>query len=153
MNPVANLAERARLKTATSVLVRDLGGVDAAAVTTRVGRTMLDDYGLPGSRHFAPVDVVLDLERVLRRPVVTQQLALASGFDLVPIEAAQGGLVPARLAAFGREVAALFGEAAMALADHTLTEPEAETLRARVAETRRTLGELLAALDASVVTR
>ncbi len=137
------------LKTATHALVRDVGGVDAAAAAARVGRSMLSDYGHPQKPGmFMPVDVVLDLERALRRPVVTQQLALAQGYDLVPVEAAEGGLVPSALAELGREVSALFGETAAAMQDGRLTEAECAALETRGAEARRALAALMSALAA-----
>lgn len=137
------------LKTATHALVREVGGVDAAAAASRVGRSMLSDYGHPQKPGmFMPIDVVLDLEAALRRPVVTQQLALAQGFDLVPVEAAESGLVPSALAQLGREISALFGETAAAIDDGRLTDAECQALETRGAEARRALCALMAALAA-----
>lgn len=138
--------EHRALKTVSHVLVEAVGGVDAAAAATRVGRTVLCDYGRPGQPHFMPIDVVLDLERAARRPVVTQQLALLQQHDLVPIAAAEAGLVPEALAALGREISALFGECALALADGHLSDAERAALTTRGAEARRALAHLLAAL-------
>lgn len=138
------------LKTATHALVRDVGGVEAGAAASRVGRSQLSDYGHPQKPgQFMPVDVVLDLETALRRPLVTQQLALAQGFDLVPVEATEGGLVPEALAELGREISALFGECAQALADGHLSPQERQALETRGAEARRALGALMHALAAS----
>lgn len=140
--------ERRGLKTVSHSLVDLAGGVDAAASVTRVGRTVLCDYSRPGQPHFMPIDVAHDLERAIRRPVVTQHLALLMGFDLVPIVASEGGLLPAALAKLGRDVAALFGEAAAALADGQLSDDERQALRLRAAEARLALGDLSAVLEA-----
>ena len=146
-NPaVSSERDRAGLKTVSHVLVEEAGGVDASAAATRVSRTVLSDYGRPAAPHFMPADVILDLERVLGRPVVTQHLALLQGYDLVPIVPAEGGLVPEALAALGREISALFGEAAASLADNHLSDDETAQLRTRGAQARRALAQLLAAL-------
>jgi hypothetical protein len=144
-----NESGRRALKTAAHVLVGEVGGLDAAAAATRVGRSNLSDYGRPGQPHFMPIDVVLDLEIALHRPVVTQQLALAQGYDLVRIVAdPAGGLVPAQLAAMGRETAALFATAAVALADGRLCPAERAALSGHAAELRRVLCDLAGALAA-----
>lgn len=78
--------QRNALKTAFKRVLALLGGVDAAAATTRVGRSNLSEYGVPqmADRH-APIDVVLDLEIIAGTPLVTEALAAAQGYVLLPV--------------------------------------------------------------------
>lgn len=142
--------QRAALKIATHRLMIDNGGPVTAEFRCRVNAPRLSEYQ---SRHhgesFMPVDIVLQLQRRddgSVYPALTQTMARLQGFDLVPIEAGSGGLVPAALARLGAEVSALFGEAALALADGHLSDSERDRLRARAAEARRVLAQLDLAL-------
>ncbi|WP_210357628.1 hypothetical protein [Sphingomonas beigongshangi] len=76
--------ERILLKRATSDMVKGVGGVEAAAAFTRVGKTMLAEYGsVNRSECFAPIDVIADLEPLARErsgwPHVTQALCRTMG--------------------------------------------------------------------------
>jgi hypothetical protein len=46
------------LKTAMKLVITDLGGIDAAASCTRVGRSQINEYGTAGKDSFAPADVI-----------------------------------------------------------------------------------------------
>ncbi len=142
--------QRAALKIATHRLMIDNGGPVTAEFRCRVNAPRLSEYQ---SRHhlesFMPVDIVLQLQRRddgSVYPALTQTMARLQGYDLVPIEAGSGGLVPAALARLGAEIAGLFSEAAVALADNTLDDRERESLRVRASEARRLLAQLDLAL-------
>lgn len=90
--------ERILLKRATTDMVKGVGGVEAAAAFTRVGKTMLADYGsLNRTDCFAPIDIVADLEPLARErsgwPHVTQALCRTMGgvFVALPDVAITGG--------------------------------------------------------------
>lgn len=74
------------LKTAVKQTVADLGGLDAAASCTRVGRSQLFDYGNIGTDKHIPVDVALDLEMISGNPRISRAMASAQGFELQPME-------------------------------------------------------------------
>jgi hypothetical protein len=81
--------DRIALKRATSEMVKGVGGLEAGAVFTRVGKSMLADYGSPNKADcFAPIDVIADLEPLARErtgwPHVTQALCKAMGGTFVP---------------------------------------------------------------------
>lgn len=81
------IPERLALKRATADMVKGAGGVEAAAAFTRVGKTLLADYGSPNRPAFVPIDVVADLEPLTRDregwPHVTQALCKAMGGTFV----------------------------------------------------------------------
>jgi hypothetical protein len=142
--------ELAALKIATHRLLVDNGGPVTAEFRCRVNAPRLSTYQSRNHpKDIMPIDVVLQLQRrddgsVF--PVVTQTMARLQGYDLVPIASSGDGLVPSALARLGAEVSALFGEAALALADGSLDEAERERLRSRACEARRVLAQLEFAL-------
>ena len=93
------------VKTAFKNLIADLGGIDAAASCTRIGRSQIANYGMAGNEQFVPVDVLMDLEQVGGFPHVTAALARTQGFVLVPIELSRDhGELAVQLATMGRYV-------------------------------------------------
>ncbi|GBR05964.1 hypothetical protein [Gluconobacter cerinus] len=50
------------LKTATQLAVRAIGGIDAAAALTRVGRARISEYQNRNSATTAPIDVAIVLD-------------------------------------------------------------------------------------------
>lgn len=143
-----------RLKTCWKLLVRDLGGIDAVAAATRTTRSLASEYGnINNPDRFAPVDVVLDAERIAGRPRVTETLAVLQGFALVSIEPREAGDLAAKLAEFGRDSSTLFADAAIALAHGNPTDAERAALQRDLAEIQRVVAEavqLLAAADRRV---
>lgn len=80
--------DRLALKRATSEMVKGVGGLEAGAAFTRIGKSMLADYGsLNKADCFVPIDVVADLEPLARErtgwPHVTQALCKAMGGTFV----------------------------------------------------------------------
>lgn len=72
------------IKAAFRQLTKLCGGLEAAALDTRVGKSSLGNYGnvnMPDE--FAPADVIADLEAAVGEPVVTRALAKAAGYQLV----------------------------------------------------------------------
>lgn len=109
-----------RLKAATRELVKQAGGVDAAAGITRPGRSTLSDYGNPGHEDvFMPADVIADLEAATGLPAVTGILARLQGYELMRVEFG-GDVDPKwaeRLASVGKEIAEVFAKSGQALAN------------------------------------
>ena len=67
------------LKTAFKLVVSDVGGLEAAAACTRLGKSQLAEYGNINSEKMITVDVVLDLEAIGGAPHVTAAMAAAHG--------------------------------------------------------------------------
>lgn len=79
-------AEYVSLKQASKRLIKSCGGLEAAAMVTRVGHSELARYYDPSERLFMPIDVAADLEAISRNPLVSRCLADMLGFSLIPIE-------------------------------------------------------------------
>jgi hypothetical protein len=118
--------ERNGLKTAVKRLIVMLGGLDAAATSTRVQRSNLSEYGAVqlADRHM-PIDVVLDLERLAGEPLITEALARAQGFALMPLSVGEGDIADA-LARVSVDAGKTLADAMQAIRDGM---PESERLQ------------------------
>jgi hypothetical protein len=135
--------KRNALKTALKRLVSDLGGLAAAASCTRVGTTLLSDYGNVDNERMTPVDVVLDLEMIGGYPHITSALASLQGYSLVMTEPKRLKCELAVIAArIGQDSAKLLGDAAAALAHERPTAAEMVSLSNDLAELGDVAGEL-----------
>lgn len=126
--------EKVALKLATREMIGQsgAGGELAAPAFCRVGKTKLNDYH--NERHeasFAPVDVVLDLDRLARGrlgfPPVTRMLCQLLGGDFIerPAVPAGRGDLMTLLAGQSHEMAELTSALLLGLADGRLSGAEA----------------------------
>jgi hypothetical protein len=122
----------AAIKTATRALVRSVGGIEAAALVCRYGKSAIaEGYDPHRPDRTLPADVVADLERCAAQPFVTAVLARLSGHALVPL--VQPGTREAQaIAEIGRESAEVFAAWATAMADSTLSDAERRAVADRV---------------------
>ncbi|PCI51936.1 MAG: hypothetical protein COB49_00600 [Alphaproteobacteria bacterium] len=114
-----------RLMAATRTLTGQCGGTEGAAEITRVNKVSMSNYGninMPG--HFAPVDVVADLEDFSQDMPVTRALATMQGCVLLQITPSEGGVFGQHLADFGKEVADVFAKMGEGLADDGDIDPQ-----------------------------
>ncbi len=137
------------VKTAFKLLVQQLGGIDAAASCTRVGRSQISEYGLTASDKTVPADVIMDLEAIAGVPMVTAALARAQGYGLVMIEPKRArGELAVLLARIGQDAGELFATAASALAHKRPTPAERQALLRELDDLRRTADEAMIFLNA-----
>jgi len=101
----SNDQERFSLKVAFRLLLKLAGGQEAAENFTRGKHQTLNRYGNPNEPDcHAPIDVIVDLERVVGEPIVTKQLADMGGYLLVKkVETAGSSDMLAHLVTVGRE--------------------------------------------------
>jgi hypothetical protein len=120
--------EYVSLKQASKRLIKSCGGLEAAAMVTRVGHSELARYYDPSEKLFMPIDVAADLEAISRNPLISRCLANMLGYSLIPIEH-HSSPEPAHhwtalLANLGEETASILRQIGAALVDHgTLTAP------------------------------
>jgi hypothetical protein len=130
----------AALKTATRLLVRDVGDLAAAASATRVsGAHIARFYDQQFDTTLAPIDVVADLERVGGNPRVTAELARLSGYRLVRVEAGAGRL--------GRSVAEVLAGASDVGAAYARATEDGRVTAAERGAIATELAELIAAAE------
>lgn len=137
------------LKTATRRLIRAAGGIESAAIVTRVGKSALSFYQNPEMPdHFMPIDVAVDLESDTGAFHVTQALCRLSGGTLHR-ESGRGGReaedFSAHLPGIGAHIGQVYSEAARAMADGALSEAECRSLIARLEDS---IGALVHARNA-----
>ena len=121
---------RAALKTTTRVLVRELGGFEAAAAACKRSLSHIHRYADPHEAdRFIPVDVLADLEAHARTPHVTAALARAAGYLLVR-QARPGNCALRSVAETLRTTGTLVANAATALADGHISPAERVSLLA-----------------------
>ncbi|NKC33482.1 hypothetical protein [Falsiroseomonas selenitidurans] len=123
--------ERAAQKTAFHLLVERVGGYDLAAMIAGRAASVLHGYGNLHHASFAPVDVVVRLERAFvamgGRPLVSALMARQVGYQQIPVEVGSGELGRAA-AALLREAAELAAAHLEAMEDGALTDAERATL-------------------------
>lgn len=134
------------LKTLTHALIRQAGGIEAAAAGSRVGKSVLAGYYAPHDASHIPVDVAAELETLVGEPLVTAEMARRQGYALVPVTAQGEGELPECFAKFGAKVGATFGDYAASMADGELTQDERAVLQRDLMEVVRIAQSAIAAL-------
>lgn len=137
--------QRLGLKTHLKRVLAQLGGIDAAASCTRVVRSKLAEYADASrpERH-VPVDVLLDLELAAGAPLLTEALAAAQGFTLLPQHVGEGDLAE-RLARVSQDAGQTMADAVRALR-HGMPDAERDGVISDLAVLMRDSGEALALL-------
>lgn len=135
------------LKSAARQLIRQLGGVEAAADDTRVGKSALGRYYDQNSPDFMPVDVALDLMLAARSQggdaTVARTLAELLGFQLVQAE--QGGALGDWLrhtCSLSIQAVQVANEVAIAASDGTITKEEAQSILPQITKVARATATL-----------
>ena len=130
----------ARLKTATALLIRSVGGLEAAASVCRSPVTRLSDFQNPHKPDTIPADVVADLECVAAQPIVTAVMATLAGHALIPLDIPGEGSEISAIAEVGRDASLVFAEWANAMRDGALDAKERAALADSLAELARAAG-------------
>ncbi len=142
------IEDRNALKTAFKQVVVMLGGLEAAASCTRVAKSQLSEYGsVQADERHAPIDVVLDLERIAGEPLITAALARAQGCLLLPVELVGDNDIARALQLVATDAGRTLADAMRALSGD-MGEAERRTLQID-------LGDLVRAANAalSIITR
>jgi hypothetical protein len=80
--------ERRTLKAATDGAYVLSGGISRILDFTRVSTSQLSKYASFGEDNvesFAPIDVVIDIDRAAKSPVIVKEMAALLGFGLIPL--------------------------------------------------------------------
>ncbi|MFW2829902.1 hypothetical protein [Sphingomonas sp. ID0503] len=129
--PAPHEARRRAIKIAFGELIGKIGGIEAAAGFTRVGKSTLARYyslAPADAECFPPADVIDDLERVAGDPIVTRMMA--RGQDYLLLRDVQAGSVSiidlhAAIANCAKEHGDAVASLLSALTDLALTPAEA----------------------------
>lgn len=139
--------EEREAKVAFRLLVDRLGGLDAAAAASGRKRSALAEcYSLDHPDRFPSVQMVLRLERVAERPLVTAVLARAAGHTLAGDTGRADGGAPRLLRQFVADSHEVAIETLAALDDGKIDEAEARTLLGGLDAAERSLAAARAAI-------
>lgn len=134
------------LKGAVTQLIEYCGGLDRAALMSRVSASSLARYSDPAeaTSHIA-ADVALALEIAAGAPIVSRFMAAEQGFALVP-SGAEVMPVERRFADAAASIAGMMSHYAAALADGQISEDERQQLLGDVAKIETQMTNLRRAL-------
>ncbi|MBS1014467.1 phage regulatory CII family protein [Acetobacter persici] len=115
------------LKTATKQAVEHVGGIDAAATISRVGRTQFSDYSNRQRDGMVPVDVALDLDHCAEKPLILAAMAQALGYVIIPQHIGAGDFGN-DMSEFAMSSGDILSTAMRILDDHRIDPPEADEI-------------------------
>ncbi len=145
-----NTEQYNRLKVSTRMLMRNMGGVESASNFTRVQHAQLGAYqNINKPEHFAPIDVIADLEHEIGDPVVSKALcAMAGGYFMPATFYGDQPVFATHLAEIGKEVSEVMQAAGTALTDGTISKGEAQDLISEIDDAINALASARSYLDA-----
>lgn len=126
-------AQVACLKTATQAAIRLVGGVEAAASCTRVGKTQISEYQNRNSPHVVPTDVAVALDGYAQQPFILAAMATIEGYALLPIAFGEGCAATA-MSEVAASASGTMTAAIRALVDGRIDRTEAADLSQRLGE-------------------
>ena len=139
--------DRAAIKTAFRLVVRDVGDLLAAETACRLQKSAIAEcYDPHKPERMPPVDVVADLEHVGGRPRVTAILARLAGHALVPLPEG-GGIEIRRLTEVFARSSDVGAEFARAIEDGSLDAAERRRIVDRLLELNAATMQAVAALQ------
>lgn len=121
----------AAIKTATKQAVTAVGGIDAAASATRVGRSQIADYYNRNSPQVVPADVAVALDQCAEHPHILSAMAHAEGYAILPIRVGDGDIAQ-DMQDIALGAGDLMSETVRVLADGIVTEDERHALMTRL---------------------
>lgn len=135
------------LKTAFKRVLADLGGVDAAASCSRIGRSQVSDYGNITSDKMPPIDVVLDFEAITGQPHITAAMAGALGYELMPTDTRPAHELAALLSRISLDNGQLLAQAAHVLASKKITSKQRHAMARELTDMVQAGREVLILLE------
>ncbi|MDR6182086.1 phage regulatory CII family protein [Asaia bogorensis] len=121
----------AQIKTATQSVIRAIGGIDAAASFTRVGRSQLSDYQNRQCPCVIPADIAIEFDACAQQPIILSVMASQLGYTLLPIDLGEG-CAATSMAEVCSTVGATMSATMKALADGRIDQHEAIDLAHRL---------------------
>lgn len=135
----------AAIKTATKQVVGAVGGIDAAASATRVGRSQIADYYNRNSPQVVPADVAVALDQCAEHPHILAAMAHAEGYTILPIRIGEGDIAQ-NMQDIALGAGELMAETVRVLADGIVTEDERQALMARLQHLNHFVNHAMATL-------
>ncbi|AOW49407.1 hypothetical protein [Acetobacter ascendens] len=131
------------IKTATKTALTHVGGVDAAARISRVGRTQFSDYQNRSKECVVPVDVAVDLDHCAEHPFILEAMAHALGYVLMPLRVGTSDFGK-DMSQFGMASVDVMATAMKVLEDNQLDPEEADEIIPKMLHAQRILEQAIA---------
>jgi hypothetical protein len=137
------------LKEAYTQLIEACGGCVHIADAVRVSSSQLHRYTDPALDDcHMPLDIVLALETMAKKPFVTLFMAQKHGWEMTPAKAQSDQDLAGLTAELGFEHAELSACVLTASADHEITPAEARLIAAEAADVQAKASQVIAQADA-----
>lgn len=138
-----------RIKTATQMAVKAIGGVDPAAEASRVSRARISEYQKRHSPSVIPVDVAVALDEFAQEPLILTVMAQHLGYVLVPIHVGEGH-IPASMEEVARRSGETMATTVRIMADGVIDDEEAVELEADLCKLQTAVSHGLRAVRARI---
>lgn len=147
MNQRLNTIQLLALKARTRRLVKLAGGVESCALISRVSKTQIGNYQNPELLDsFMPIDVVVEIESDVGKPIISEGLAELAGCTLSPvIRPVINGSLTTCLSRLGKEFGDVFERAAQFVGTSHMTASQRDNLLRDIEEA---IGACVAIRDA-----
>lgn len=143
-DPAAILAS---VKTATKQALDLVGGIDAAASCSRVGRSQLSEYSNRNSVQVVPIDIAIGLDQYAQQPLILAAMARVEGYTLLAIELGEGD-VAVSMERIARGAGELLATTVRVLSDGVVSAAEAAELTHGLSDLNRVIHQALGVLHA-----
>ena len=134
------------LKVATRLLIERVGGLEAAASCTRIGKSQLANCQSPHSDQYLPIDVVCRLEQIVGEPMVTKELARRSEHRLEPLGAVEPACAVRVVSAVAQEANDALQALSAGMVDGVLDDADRARIQGELLDVARVASEGAAAL-------
>lgn len=134
-----------RIKTATQMAVKAIGGIDPAAEASRVSRARISEYQKRHSSSVIPVDVAVALDEFAQEPLILTVMAQHLGYVLVPIHVGEGH-IPKSMEMVALRSGETMATTMRVMADGIIDDGEAVELEADLCKLQTAVGHGLRAV-------
>ena len=136
-----------RIKTATQMAVKAIGGVDPAAEASRVSRARISEYQKRHSSSVIPVDVALD--EFAQEPLILTVMAQHLGYVLVPVHVGEGH-IPSSMELVAKRAGDTMSTTVRIMADGVIDDGEAVELEAELCKLQTAVSHGLRAVRSRI---
>lgn len=138
-----------RIKTATQMAVKAIGGVDPAAEASRVSRARISEYQKRHSASVIPVDVAVALDEFAQEPLILSVMAQHLGYVLVPVHVGEGH-IPSSMELVAKCAGDTMTTTVRIMADGIIDDSEAVELEAELCKLQTAVSHGLRAVRSRI---
>ena len=134
------------LKVKARLLIERVGGLEAAASCTRIGKSQLANCQSAHSDQYLPIDVVCRLEEIVGEPIVTKELARRAHYRMERLDDGKPGDAMKYVADVAKEMNDVLAAMATGMADGRLCADDMARLQRELLDVSRRAAEAASAM-------